>query len=228
MKMKSMHGRLMLALTIVGMLVNLILPTTAGAVTVSKSFTTHSTAGTPLLVFGGESLTFTVSGTFSGTVYVQRSDNGSDYRNTSVYFSGVNLSSSAVIYATGQLGKPEYYRVYCSTHQSGTIVTALADVNDQVRTFPNLKGVTALEIDDDGIQIPGTLSVVGAESHLAPVMVSTSATSGFSIGFCGAFQSLPTSGYAKGCIVLQGSDNAVYVATATVTNVAHWVKVGAQ
>ena len=90
------------------------------------------------------------------------------------------------------------------------------------------------------MQVPGTLIVTGATTHtgavannggsttIGTVAISSSATSGFSIGFCGGFQSLPTSGYAKGCIVLQGSDNAVYVATATVTNVGHWVKVGAQ
>jgi len=54
------------------------------------------------------------------------------------------------------------------------------------------------------------------------VSVSTSATSAVSICLAGAFQTLPTSGYAKGCFAYQLSDATPYVSTMTVTEAGDW------
>lgn len=150
MRMKTLHGRLIASLMAVVMMATLFVPALVSAATVSKSFTTHSVASSPLIVFGGETFTFNVSGTFSGSVKLQKSDNGSDYRDLTPAVS-TQAAYSGTFYADSALDRPQYYRVYCSTHQSGTIVTSLADVNDSVRTFKNYKGVDVVEIKDDGL-----------------------------------------------------------------------------
>lgn len=155
MRMKTMYGRLMSALTMMVMLFALLvsvasLPTLAAATTVSKSFTTHSTASEPLLVFGGETFTFTVSGTFVGTVKLQKSFNGADFADLTPAIS-TGAAFDRTLPAGAALGRLVYYRVYASTHTSGTIVTTLADVNDTVQVIKNLKGVDVVTIKDDGL-----------------------------------------------------------------------------
>ena len=83
----------------------------------------------------------------------------------------------------------------------------------------------------DGLTIAGTssltgaVSIVGAQTVVATggaITVSTSATSGASLCMAGSFQSLPSSGYSKGCFAYQLSNDTPYVSTATVTNTGHW------
>lgn len=155
MEMKKKYGRLMSALTMIVTMVVLLVsiaavPMTAAAATVSKSFTTHSQASSPLLVFGGETFTFAVSGSFIGSVKLQKSHNGADYKDLTPTIS-TGAAYSNTLYAEAPLGRLVYYRVYASTHTSGTIVTSLADVNDSVQTFKNYKGVDVVEIKDDGL-----------------------------------------------------------------------------
>ena len=54
------------------------------------------------------------------------------------------------------------------------------------------------------------------------VSVSSSSTSGYKLSFAGAFQSLPTSGYAEGSVAYQVSNHTLYVATITVTDAGCW------
>lgn len=144
MTTKGLLGRLMLA----GMLMT-YLAAGAMATTVSKTFTTHSTATAALMVYGGETLTYAVSGTFVGRVKLQKSHNGADYKDV------VGYSTNAVITYTvpvdEALGRRAFYRIYCSTHTSGSIVTSLADVNDPVQIIKNHKGVDTFVLNDDGI-----------------------------------------------------------------------------
>lgn len=60
------------------------------------------------------------------------------------------------------------------------------------------------------------------------VKVSSSATSGVALGLCGAFQTLPTSGYPKGCLAIQLSDLKLYLSTNPVTEAGSWQSVGSQ
>lgn len=59
-------------------------------------------------------------------------------------------------------------------------------------------------------------------SPSAGVAVSTSITSGFSIGLGGAAESLPTSGYAEGVFFYQRSNRTAYISTEAVTNAGSW------
>lgn len=161
-KMKSLYGRLMSALTVFAML-SCLFPSAALAATVSTAFTTHSLASSPLLVFGTESFTYAVSGTFVGTVKLQKSVDGSAYQNFLVITSSysTNPALTGTVYVDEAPGRRAWYRVYVSTHSSGTIVTSLADVNDMAQEFYNKKGAANLTLNDDGVSVPGTLAVVG-------------------------------------------------------------------
>ena len=59
-------------------------------------------------------------------------------------------------------------------------------------------------------------------SPAAGVAVATSATSGTSMCIAGAFQTLPTSGWAEGCFAYQLSDKTPYIATQTVVISQSW------
>jgi hypothetical protein len=54
------------------------------------------------------------------------------------------------------------------------------------------------------------------------VTISSSVTSGVSMCFAGAHQTLPTTGWARGCFAYQLSDNTPYVSTETVTISQSW------
>ncbi len=116
----KLAGAAPLALMIV-MLLSIAQPGVVAAATVSKTFTTHTQVSAALLVYGGETFTFNVSGTFVGTVKLQKSLNGSAWENVI----STNAAYSRTIYADAGKGQREYYRVFASTHTSGSIVTAI-------------------------------------------------------------------------------------------------------
>jgi len=91
------------------------------------------------------------------------------------------------------------------TYDSGSSITAAA----------NIKGV-----------IVSTSIIIGASatnSYPTPIIkVSSATTSGVSLCLAGAFQTLPTSGYDKGCFAYQNSDNIAYISTETVTAASSW------
>lgn len=62
-----------------------------------------------------------------------------------------------------------------------------------------------------------TLDVVGTE-----VRVSSATTSTDSICLAGAYATLPTSGYARGCLAVQTSNMKLYISTETVTGAGSW------
>lgn len=157
-----LFGRLALVVTLVGAVL-LGAGAPVKAATVNKTFTTHSQAGGSLLVMGGEQFSFSVSGSFVGTVQLQRSRNGADFVDV------VGLSEtgaySANLQSPAAPGQRTYYRVFCSTHTSGSIVTSLADVNDVVQEFDNHKGVAVLTIYDDGV----TATITAGTIDTAPL-----------------------------------------------------------
>lgn len=81
----------------------------------------------------------------------------------------------------------------------------------------------------------GTLTLDGASPKLniigggdLAIQVSSATTSTGFFGLAGAFQTLPTSGYSKGVLAYQLSDNKVYVSTNAVDESGDWQAVGAQ
>lgn len=127
-----------------------------------KTFTTHTQGGPVLYVLAGESFNYSVSGTFVGIVKIERSDNGVNYETTGLQFSAAVTGNHL-----NETRKDQAYRVYCSTYSSGSIVTSLSDVADELQEFKNGGGVAVLRILDNGIEVPGTItagSISGAVS----------------------------------------------------------------
>jgi len=63
---------------------------------------------------------------------------------------------------------------------------------------------------------------IGKINPVEKLQVSSSTLSGYSLGFAGAYNDLPTSGHEEGTMIYQVSDHTLYVATITVTNVGCW------
>lgn len=76
--------------------------------------------------------------------------------------------------------------------------------------------------------LTGNLTVSGTAAVANTVTVSSAATSTVSQCFVGAKTALPTTGFARGCMLFLTSDNKVYVATETVTATTSWQAIGAQ
>lgn len=71
----------------------------------------------------------------------------------------------------------------------------------------------------------GTTTPAYPVDVVGSVHVSSATTSSLNIGFCGAYQTLPTNsatGCAEGSLAYQNSDNTLYVATETVTSAGSW------
>lgn len=130
----------------------------AAAATVSATFTTHGSSSSRLLVRGDETFDYSVSGTFIGTVTLQKSFNSSDFKTVLT----INSASSGRWDVGEGAGRRVWFRMYCSTHTSGSIVTSMSDVSDRTNTWYNKKNVESLQLNDDGLAVPGTLDVTGA------------------------------------------------------------------
>ncbi|MBU2572697.1 MAG: hypothetical protein KKH28_01285 [Elusimicrobia bacterium] len=68
----------------------------------------------------------------------------------------------------------------------------------------------------------GTTAPGAKLETVGEVRTSTSTTSTLGLCLAGAFQDLPTSGYKKGCIAYQISNETLYVSTETVATTYSW------
>jgi hypothetical protein len=148
-------GRLVLALIVTATLSVTCAPQAFAGSTVTKSCTATNHATGSLLLYGGESATFSVSGTYVGTAKVQKSQNGSDWEDVGV--STRNTSSySEVLYVDSAQGRRVFYRVLCSAIYSGTLAASLADIDDTSKVFYNNKGSAILTLKDDTVVVGGS------------------------------------------------------------------------
>jgi hypothetical protein len=135
--------------------------------TLSKSFTAAGN-GTGLSIVPDDKMTYDVSGTFVGTVVLERTlDAGATWTT----ITSATGAASGTIH--NQEAKTATYRFRCSAFTSGTIVTALADVAIVTEEFGN--GVLGLA--DDGATVTGTLAVtstITSGSVAVPTISSTS------------------------------------------------------
>lgn len=152
-------------------LIALSIPSFAISVTSTISSTTASYASKDLSLNKNESLTWTITGTATGTVVIQRSGNRESWRSL-----GTAQSATGVISASGSLFSDEdetYYRMLVTTITAGSFVCALADVNDKVVEIKNNKGVPVIKVYDESITITGTApSSVGGSFTAGGVVTS--------------------------------------------------------
>lgn len=118
--------------------------------TVSKSFTAVG-AGNEFTINNGQSFTYSVSGTFVGTVELKRSVNGPD----GPWVTILSTTGSASGTIPCEEKPAARYRFDCDAYTSGTIVTSLADVvTEAMKEYVNTDGTPVLQINEQGISTP--------------------------------------------------------------------------
>lgn len=120
------------------------------AATASTSFTSVSN-GSQIFVKNLDSLTYSVSGTFVGTVVLERTrDNGLSWD----YVLSAAAASSGTFKVETPAMEAAVYRFRCSAFTSGTIVTSIADTTADVtpaQEFKNVLGQVVGGIGESGL-----------------------------------------------------------------------------
>ncbi len=142
------------------------------AATVSASFTAVGNGG-QLFVRYLDNITYSVSGTFSGTVVLERTrDNGLSWE----YVLSSSTSASGTIRVETPAREPAVYRFRCSAFVSGTIVTSIADASADVpenKEFKNVLGQAVGGINETGLYCTD-LSVSGTTTLTSAVLSTAS------------------------------------------------------
>lgn len=139
---------------------------------IATSFTALG-VGLPMIKRSGEGVVYSVSGTFVGTVVLERSQDGGISWQTVLTATGSASGTHVVELPTGQTAA---YRFRCSAFTSGTIVTSIADAADVAQSFVDDDGVAQLQIVNGGVVLPGTLAVTGAATLASTVAVTGAVT----------------------------------------------------
>jgi hypothetical protein len=127
------------------------------ATTVSKSCTAAGDTSATLGVRAGEKFSYSVSGTFSGSVVVEQQDNPHkpEWRTLVT----VSTVVSGYLVADGKRGTLCRIRVRCTARASGTIVTAIATIAAPVNVVVGAGTVTTAGGDaTETIPVSGALS----------------------------------------------------------------------
>lgn len=119
-----------------------------GTVTVSKSFTAAGN-GDQLQVRHGESLTYSLSGTFSGTAVVEKSVNGG--QSWEAQTAVLSAADSGTLFCETTTRENALYRWRCVSRASGTLVTSLADVARVLFEKTDDNGAVVFQITEDGV-----------------------------------------------------------------------------
>lgn len=154
------------------------------AASASKTFTTHTQAGGVVYLANGESIDYSITGTFVATVRVEKSFDGTNYSLAAGPFTATGTGT-----IINETGKGAAYRFYCSTHTSGSVVTSLTDVRDVVQIFKNKRNLPILTLKDDVVEVTGDLTVsqtldIAGGTDLGSVTMTTLTVTGnaFSVG----------------------------------------------
>ncbi len=117
--------------------------------TVSKSFTAVG-VGTALKVAERDGFTYDVSGTFVGTVKIERSfDGGNSWEDV---VTGITSAASGTVANIRTLqGVGALYRYQCTAFTSGTIVCLLVETPITLKEYVNAAGVTILKVNEDEV-----------------------------------------------------------------------------
>lgn len=132
---------------------------------VLKSFTAVG-VGAQLFVRDKDQYSYSVSGTFVGTVVLERTLDGGQTWQTVLTATG---SASGTLLNETRNGNAAAYRFQCTAYTSGTIVTSISDVYEVLKTFTDKAGNPILEILENGVRITGNASVSGTTALSGPV-----------------------------------------------------------
>jgi len=145
----------------------------AATVTVTIASTTASKVSGPLLMQKGEAFDYTVTGTATGTVILEKSVKGLQYDPTGTSVRNIwGSTSTASVYTDGTA----YFRFRVSTITAGSFVLTLADTDDFVQSFKNHKNQNILNLYDDSVRVPGALYVTGATNLTGAMALSGAVT----------------------------------------------------
>ena len=125
----------------------------------------------------GETVTFTLTGAFTGTVVLERSkflDAG--------FTTVTSTTGTTAVTAVNDSGQKYYYRLRCTAiGEAETISYVIGEASGQiVQFFEDSDGVARLNILDGGVGVVGTLDVTGAAT-----MVGTAFSGGVTVGTSG-------------------------------------------
>ncbi len=207
MKTIKLLGRIVLA---AAFLLSSSLP--AHADTASKSFTATG-AGSSIMLYNGDSFTYSVSGTFVGTVIVERSFDGTNYTPTVVTST---TSASGQIIGDGS-GRQPLYRFRCTAYTSGTIVTSITGNDDPVQAVRNHKGAVVLQVNDHSVAVTGNISASGTLVNTGNVTNSSNTYFGTGAGI----STMTSAGVANlSSLAVAGAAAVTGTATLGTTNIS--------
>lgn len=119
------------------------------AFSISTSFTSV-TSGAAVYVKHGDSFSYAVSGTFVGTVQLQKSQNNGTSWELVVSATG---SASGTLLCENPGQGAAHFRFVCTAYTSGTIVTSITEVAQVVQEFKNRNGQAIVTIKEDGLYV---------------------------------------------------------------------------
>lgn len=141
----------------------------AEAATVAVSFT-GSTSGSELHLKHGDSFTYAVSGTFSGTAVLEYSNDGG--------YSWVNVlttttATSGTIRGVFPDRGSRNYRFRCTAYTSGTIVTRMVEQDRVMEEFVNDAGTTVFQTLEGGVSILASNGLQTRWANFKPAALTT-------------------------------------------------------
>lgn len=138
-------------------------------ISVAKSFTAVG-VGNGTYVRHGEQITYNVTGTFVGTVkLVKTTDAGATFTDLVTGITGA-ANGTLIVESPGLEGAQVLF--LCTAFTSGTIETEMTQVSETQQSLLNSSGVSQFDLLEDGVSVPGTLTVIG-ETALQALLSST-------------------------------------------------------
>lgn len=149
--------------------------------TISTSFTS-ATVGLPIHIRHGDEFTYDLSGTFAGTLKLEKTTSGGASWDV---ISSHTTTASGTVKNEDSGGADMLVRWECTAYTSGTAVAVVADATIVFQSFTDPAGNTVATIDEAGVNVTGDVYVTGnvrgnnaAQGGTADILGGTSSTSG--------------------------------------------------
>lgn len=127
--------------------------------TISTTFSDNGTSD-PLRVPVGDKFSYTYSGTYTGSLVLERSDDAINYAPaiSAVTDAGSGVSGSATVEVSGP-ASAFYYRFRYYDHDSGTVAITLSDVEIEIDQIKDKRGLPVLSLKEDALELARDLRV---------------------------------------------------------------------